>query len=131
MTVKNEFREKQKIKSASFEQYLDWWNLMKPIGYGGFIAKKDGIPIGGMLFSFFNKIITEAGLARSKIDFSEKLYSQDLIKWNIIKWGHENGMRCYDLAGYNPYPSNTKEEGIKHYKEKWGGKKYPYWIIRK
>ena len=129
--VQNEFRLMQKIETTTYEHYLDWWNLMKPIGYGGFVAKKDGIPVGGLLFSFFNKVIVEAGVARSKIDFTEKLYSQDLIKWKIIQWGHENGMRYYDLAGYNPYPKQPKEKGIKRFKEKWGGEKHSYWIIKK
>ena len=103
---------------------------MKPLGYTGFLARKEGKPIGGLLFSYFNKVIVEAGVARSKEDFSENLYSQDLIKWKIIQWGAENNMKYYDLAGYNPHPENEKEKGIKKYKAKWGGENRTYWIIR-
>ncbi len=129
--INNELRTKIGTATADYEKYVEWWDLMQPIGYAGFLAKKNGNPIGGILFSYFNKIIVEAGVARSESDFREKLYSQDLIKWKIIEWGHNNGMNFYDLAGYNPFPTNSKEEGIKSFKEKWGGKKYSYWIVKK
>ena len=40
-------------------------------------------------------------------------------------------MKYYDLVVYNPNPETSKEEGIKRYKEKWGGEKFPYWFVRK
>jgi len=128
--IRNEFKESMGDPKIDFQQSLAWWKLMKPLGYTGFLARKDGRPVGGLLFSFFNKVIVEAGVARSKEDFSENLYSQDLIKWKIIEWGVENNMKYYDLAGYNPHPINQKEEGIKRYKAKWGGKQRTYWIIK-
>lgn len=129
--VRNEFKEQLGEETFDFQKTLDWWQLVKPIGYSGFLAKKDNVPIAGLLFSYFNKIIVEAGIARSKIDVQEKLYPHDLIKWKIIEWGNKNKMKFYDLSGYNPYPQNAKEEGIKRYKEKWGGKQFPYWFIKK
>ena len=129
--INNELRTKIGTATADYEKYVEWWDLMQPIGYAGFLAKKNGNPIGGMLFSYFNKIIVEAGVARSELDHEEKLHSQDLIKWKIIEWGHNNGMDFYDLAGYNPLPINSKEDGIKSFKEKWGGEKYSYWIVKK
>jgi len=83
------------------------------------------------MFSTFNKLIIEGGVVRSVEDFKNKLYSQDLIKWKIIEWGVENNMKFYDLAGFNPHPQSKKEEGINRYKEKWGGEKRNYWLIKK
>lgn len=114
-----------------FENLLNWWKLLKPIGYSGFIARKDQKPIGGLLFSFMCEHIIEGGVARSKEDLTKNLYSHDLIKWKIIEWGVQNKMNYYNLAGFNPNPKNQKEEGILRYKKKWGGKRYDFCIIKR
>lgn len=119
----------EETNKVTEQEMIDWLQLLHPIGYGGFMARVDEIPIGGIFFASFNKIIIEGGVARSKKDYELKLYSQDLIKWKIIEWGINNNMRYYDLAGFNPNPTNPKEEGIKRYKEKWGGKETTYWIL--
>jgi len=125
--------ERKSVKGdlIDYDNLLKSWRLLKPLGYSGFLAKKDDIPIGGLLFSFLNGHIIEGGVARSLLDTKNKLYSQDLIKWKIIQWGIENKMKYYNLAGVNPEPESKKEEGILRYKKKWGGKKYDYWIIRR
>lgn len=120
--------EKEKL---SLEYMQKIWNALKPLGYSGFLARKDGVHVGGMMFSFINGHIIEAGIVRSKDDFKENLYSQDLIKWKIIEWGVKNKMKYYNLAGANPNPTSKKEEGILRYKQKWGGEKYDYWILRR
>jgi len=118
-------------KNIDISDALRYWRLLKPVGYSGYLAKKDGIVLGGLMFSTFNKLIIEGGVVRSVEDFKNKLYSQDLIKWKIIEWGVENSMKFYDLAGFNPHPQSKKEEGINRYKEKWGGEKRNYWLIKK
>jgi len=125
-------REKKSISiEEKYQEYLKWWRLLKPLGRSGFLAKYKGEVVGGLLFYFFNNTIIEGGVTRSEIDKKNNLYSQDLIKWKIIEWGIKNKMKCYDLAGYNPHPKTKKDEGIKRYKAKWGGKKYSYWFIKK
>ena len=102
------------------------WKLFKPLGFSGFLAKKSGIPVGGLLFSYLNGHIIEAGVARSIEDSKENLYSQDLIKWKIIEWGSKNNMKFFNLAGFNPNPKSEKEIGIQKYKKKWGGQAYSF-----
>ena len=97
------------------------WNIFKPLGFSGFLAKKANTVIGGLLFSHVNGHIIEAGVARSVKDSKENLYSQDLIKWKIIEWGSKNNMKFFNLAGFNPNPKSEKEKGIQKYKKKWGG----------
>lgn len=104
------------------------WNLFKPLGFSGFLAKKSGVLVGGLLFSHVNGHIIEAGVARSLEDSKENLYSQDLIKWKIIEWGSKNNMKFFNLAGFNPNPKSEKEKGIQKYKKKWGGQ--PYYFHR-
>jgi lipid II:glycine glycyltransferase (peptidoglycan interpeptide bridge formation enzyme) len=111
------------------DKRFEWWMSVKLLGYSGFLAKKDNIPVGGILFSSFSKHILEVGVARSKKDTDEHLYSQDLLKWSIIKWGINNDMKYYNLSGINPNPESKKEEGIFRYKKKWGGKQYNFWRL--
>ena len=119
----------QKITDEELEKRQDWWNSVKPLGYSGFLATKDDKKIGGILFSSFGKHIIEVGIARSKEDTENHLFSQDLLKWKIIEWGLENKMSYYNLAGFNPNPESKKEEGIFRYKKKWGGKRYDFFRL--
>lgn len=105
------------------------WDLLHDIGFTGFLAWKDNLPVGGICVSFFNNYVNEWGVARTELDSNENLYSQDLIKWKIIEWGKKNKFRYFDLTGTNPDPQNPKEEGILRYKKKWGGKMIKYNMI--
>jgi hypothetical protein len=124
----NEMKNNDMNDKSQFENLLRRWKTYKPMGYSGFLARKDEHVIGGLLFSYVNGHILEAGVARSKIDKLNHYYSQDLIKWKIIEWGIEHGQKFYDLAGFNPNPISEKEQGILRYKEKWGG--IPYYFHR-
>lgn len=106
------------------------WKTLHPIGFTGFLAFKDEIPLGGILLSTFNGYLIESGIARTKLDFEENFYAQDLLKWKILEWGREKNYRYFDLAGINPQPNNKKEEGIYRYKKKWGGELFSYNIIQ-
>ena len=117
-------------KKISLEQMNRIWKFLKPLGYSGFLAKKNDTTLSGILFSFLNNFIIEAGVIRAEEDKNQKLYSQDLIKWKIIEWGVLNKMKYYNLAGFNPEPQSAKEKGIFRYKKKWGGIRTNYWIIR-
>lgn len=106
------------------------WEILQSVGYDGFIAFENEEPIGALKIASFNGYLYEFEVVRSKRDFSEKLYSQDLLKWHIINWGIKNNFLYYDLAGINPNPIDDKERGIFKYKQKWGGKLLPYQIIK-
>jgi len=129
--LRNDMRKKAAEDLVDFEILLNWWKLFKPLGYSGFLARNEGRPISGLLFSYVDNHIIEGGVARTEFDINNKLYSQDLIKWKIIEWGMENDLKLYNLAGFNPQPTSKKEEGIFRYKNKWGGKRIDYWIIKR
>lgn len=122
-------KDSGRIESTE-NQMKNFWKILYPIGFSGFLAKMNDIYIGGILFSFFNDYMNEWGVARSSIDYEKKLYSQDLLKWKIIEWGIENNKKWYDFTGFNPNPENSKEEGILRYKKKWGGQEYIQWIVK-
>jgi lipid II:glycine glycyltransferase (peptidoglycan interpeptide bridge formation enzyme) len=127
--LRNEkINNKEKVDLSVLELH---WDKLKPIGWNGFLAFSGNIPIGGIMFSFFNGYINESGIVRSQIDFENKFYAQDLLKWSIIEWGIETNQKFYDLTGVNPFPKNEKEKGIFRYKKKWGGDQIKYNILEK
>jgi lipid II:glycine glycyltransferase (peptidoglycan interpeptide bridge formation enzyme) len=79
----------------------------------------------------YNGNVTEMSVVRSDYAVEKNLYPGDAIKWAIIKWGHGQGFRTYDLAGVNPNPETPKEQGIRQFKEKWGGEYVEYPIFTK
>jgi len=114
----------------NFDEVSLLWNTLKPVGFTGFIAKFENMPVGGLLVSHFNNYINEWGVGRTEFDYTNKLYSQDLIKWKIIEWGITNKFHYYDLTGVNPTPQSQKETGIFRYKRKWGGDLIKYQICK-
>ena len=129
--LRNKMREDSQEQKKEFTDLFNWWKLAKPLGYSGFLARKNDKAIGGLLFSYVSSHIIEGGIARSAEDTKNNLYSQDLLKWSIIEWGMKNKMKYYNLAGFNPQSNSEKEKGIFRYKEKWGGKQYYYHNIQK
>ena len=120
-----------KVFSESLSDLEFHWDTLHSVGWTGFLAFKNEIPVGGITISNFNGYITEAGISRSTIDYENKFYSQDLLKWKIIEWGIEKKCRYFDLTGFNPNPKNDKEKGIFRYKAKWGGNLKHFSIIRR
>ena len=124
--ILNQHRKDNNIEPYSIEDVKRGYEILTPVGQIGFLAWKDKIPIGGIFASAFNGYINEWGIARTTIDLEEKLYSQDLLRWKIIEWGKENNCNYYDLSGVQISNRTTKEDGIFHNKEKWGGKLVTY-----
>ena len=128
--ILNQYRKENHNSVYDFEDTKQLWDILKPTGFSGYLAKKDDMVIGGITFSSFNGYLNEWGIARSNIDKTEKLYSQDLLKWKIIEWGINNNQNFFDLSGFNPNPENSKEKGILDYKKKWGGIQKDYVWVR-
>ncbi len=126
--LQSEIRSMLNLQEYQYEDITEAWKLLTNIGFTGFLAYQDDRPLSGLLVSTFNGYLNEWGVGRSKYDAENNLYSQDLIKWNIIEWGHDNGYKYYDLTGANPKPADEKELGIFRYKQKWGGKLVYYTI---
>jgi len=58
--------------------------------------------------------------------YSMKIPAQDILHWQVMLDMKQMGCHTFDLAGVNPAPINQKEEGIRRFKEKWGGKYVEY-----
>ena len=117
--------------TESLSELQSKWDQLHNIGWTGFLAFLDDVPVGGINVSYFNGYIMEEGISRSTVDYEKKLYSQDLLKWTVIEWGKRQNFRFYDLTGANPSPQNDKERGILRYKAKWGGRKILFYRIKR
>jgi len=125
------YRTEQNHIPYSKQDVIEGFKMLKKVGCDGFLAWYKGEQIGGISFTSFNGYINESGIARSQIDKENNLYSQDLLRWNIIKWGTKNNFRYYDLSGVKPDNQTQKEAGIFRNKKKWGGTLYKYGIFKK
>jgi hypothetical protein len=129
--LQKKYRAENQLQPYLRDDIFDGFKLLEKIGWKGFLAWFDDKPIGAISFSHFNGYIHESGIARSKTDSENNLYSQDLLRWKIIEWGLKNNCRFYDLAGVKTENQSTKEAGIFRNKKKWGGTLYDYWVYRK
>lgn len=121
-----EHRIRNNLIYPSKEIVLENYRLGKNKGLTGFLALFEKKPVSSITFVYLNGYILEEGISRSTTDIKKKLYAQELLRWNIIKWGKENNCRFYDLAGVKAENRTSKEEGIFRNKEKWGGKLIHY-----
>ncbi len=119
--LQKSYRDFNNLKYYSIEDITEAFNLLGSLGFNGFIARVDNIPVGAVSFFSFNGYINESGIARTEIDFEKKLYSQDLLRWKIIEWGKEHNCKYYDLSGIKLKNQTPKEIGIFQNKKKWGG----------
>ncbi len=112
-----------------FEDFRSMWEHIRPKGwFETFVAEHEGEMIAGLSVWGHGDVIGELGSFQSERSFADKLYGPDLIKWKVLQWGHDQGLRQLDLGGVNPAPEG-KEVGIRRFKEKWGGVYYEYTAI--
>ena len=86
-----------------------------------FVAERDGRTLGGLGIIGFGPAVVEIAAAQSGVALAERLYTNDAIKWAVIRWAREAGFRWYDLGGIDPDPKDPKAAAIRQFKEKWGG----------
>lgn len=96
-----------------------------------FLASRYGEPLAALPVIGFNKKITEIAIAQSKYCLAEKIPAPDLLKWEVIKWALAFGFEEFSLGGVADSPVNVKEEGIRRFKSKFGGKYITYSFISK
>lgn len=95
-------------------------NVIKSLHPKGYIkifgAYKDSVLIGVRLVLCYNGLIYD-WYAGANDDYLE-YRPNDILLWNVLKWGHENGYKLFDFGGAGkpnvPY-------GVRDYKLKFGG----------
>jgi len=126
-------RKDMNFTTQPYRIFKRQWDILHPKNYDVFIVRtKDGELLAGMGVVYTSDFMREIGAARSHEMSDVKAYPNDLLKWDIMKWGHNCGIKYYDLAGINPNPEiGSKDENIKKFKEKWGGQYYNWLFFEK
>ncbi len=83
------------------------------------LAQYRGEVVAGAAFPYLNGVLYYWTSGSRKEKEFASLYPNNLIQWEIIKWGYENGIRKYDMLG-------ASIEGIKQFKLGWGGQLQNY-----
>ena len=81
------------------------------------MAERCEKPIAGIII-FYDKraIYWWSGVSDPKL---RNLNGTDLLLWNVIQWGHENGYAYMDLG------RTRHGGGVYHFKKGWGGVEVP------
>lgn len=79
----------------------------------------------------FNGVATEVASAITPLAYESKIPAQDYLHWEMMVEAKRMGAAQFDLAGVSPAPSSPKEEGIRRFKEKWGGQYVEYYRYTK
>ena len=116
-----------------FSHWRDVWNVLHEQGIAEiFLAFSNGTLLSGLGIWRFNDRLYEFGSNQSPESVAKKLYGNDAIKWEVMRWGRDHGAVSYDLMGCAPPGSgNLKEENIARFKKKWGGRFVPYVLLDK
>ena len=104
-------------------------SFMSRSGYIGeiFVAYLDGVILGSLGIWGFGNFISENGVNISSYSKKNKIYVQDLIKDEVVKYCYSNDIKYYDLSGFNPGKNvSEKEKSISFFKEKFSGVKVIY-----
>ena len=62
----------------------------------------------------------------SDLCYSENLHNGDVLCWEMIKWAKEQGVRYFNMTGFDIDPKNSRQQGIRRFKSKWGGECVDY-----
>ena len=113
---------------------LEWelmWAHMRPSGaVEVFLAYQGDDLLSGLGIWRFGNLIYEFSSNQSVESVERKLYGNDAIKWEVLRWGRESGMASYDLMGVAPEGQRkAKEDNIHQFKKKWGGEYVPYAMV--
>lgn len=103
------------------------WDISIKSGcYRYYIARLPGGEVQATLGVYiFNRVATEIMSGRTPAGLASGLPAQDLLHWTAVCAARRDGAQIFDLAGFSPAPANPKEEGIRRFKLKWGGRVVP------
>ncbi|MBI3825260.1 MAG: GNAT family N-acetyltransferase [Candidatus Rokubacteria bacterium] len=94
-----------------------------------FLVRLQGEALAGMGVYDFNgraHLVTPVTSRRAR---ARQIYAGDFLHWEVMRWCHDQGCRVLDLAGVAASPGSTKEEGIRRFKGKWGGRQVRYRVF--
>lgn len=106
----------------SYETIVNYLRMMSAAGaLQLFCAEKEGKVGSCTVVYYYNGIVSFGLHARADEWHEQKLRDGDVLCWEMIKWSGAQGCRYFDVTGFDANPTNTRQEGIRKFKSKWGG----------
>lgn len=128
--VQNETGKNYYLNESLFYREYDLFSQKKYF-FEIFIAFQGNRMLGSLGIWGFDDYVSEWGAYTSAYAKEKKIYIQDLIKDEIVKFCLVNKIKKFDLSGYNPQSdASQKEKAIRQFKEKWGGDEVLYCLIK-
>lgn len=110
-------RKRIGLPTPSLRYYKSFFEKMPGLVKLG-LVEKENVPIaGGVFFVYKNDILYALGASDHRYLSSKP---NDLLIWEMVKWGSENGFKVFDLG-----PTPLSNKGLTHFKAKWGGRTTP------
>lgn len=100
---------------------LAMWDTDHGRHYRFFVAELEDQPLATLGTYTAQGVATEIMSARNP-GGPKGVPAQDALHWSALVLHQGLGDRLFDLAGFSPAPTTPKEEGIRRFKEKWGGR---------
>ena len=120
-------RQDLRLHTTTLGNLTEMWRVLHPAGMLEIFTCLDsrGELMGGLGIWRHAGVLYEWGSIQAPEARERKLYTSDLLKWEVIRLGHSTGCRLYDLAGVvsEPERADSKNRGIYQFKAKWGGRK--------
>jgi lipid II:glycine glycyltransferase (peptidoglycan interpeptide bridge formation enzyme) len=121
-------RAQQKVYPFSY--FASLWNYFSPLDKAVvFLARIKDKPVGTSFFLIHNKTIHIIAMGDSDYARINRIYALYPIFWHAIKWGHERGLKYFDITGVELHKidaGNKKAQNIYRFKSKWGGQLMEY-----
>lgn len=112
-----EARKKSKFKTAKLKYFMQAFNGPFYKAFGVY-EKETNKLVAGIGLIMNEHYAFEVNLARDDKCF----YANDFLTYKLLEYCRKEGLLFYDFAGVNPNPEpGSKDEGIRKFKEKWGG----------
>ena len=109
--------KKVRLPLPDFDYFENAWDELSPLGYlKCFGAFNHNILIGVRIELIYNKKIYD-WYAGSRAEYYDK-NPNDILPWEIIKWGAANGFTSFDFGGAG---KPDKPYGVREFKIKYGG----------
>ena len=117
-------------RSAAVQDYM-WKHLHYDADcFEYFVASRGDNVLAGIGVLHFAGYALEIEAWTTPYALENSLPGGDALKWAIIQWGKERGLRWYDLGGVAVDPADgSKEANILRFKEKWGGTYVEYGLV--
>lgn len=95
-----------------------------------FICRLEDRPVAGIGLHAFGGVASEIAAWTTEEARERRLAGGDALKWAVIQWCADSGVRLYDLMGLAKEPANPKEAGIARFKKKWSSGLRPLYSLR-